>query len=177
MSLGMTPFRPTVAPSLQSTPKGSARPTPPTLSKVRQVLRVMQPRQALAVEALRQSHPLSEGGRDLAASRYAPLDHTSTSVAEALGTMSLSTLGRTRGGNATNTSRRGAQDENTNPRHANLTSNSTERPMARGSSRVPAAPYKPISSTRRPAGLGFDVLQAEIAAANAHRNLFSHPRF
>ena len=106
--------------------------------------------------------------------------------------MSLSTLGRTRGGNAVpkppaaeaghstqsaNTARRSARDENTNPHHANVTSNSTERPMARGSSRVPAAPYKPISSTRRPAGLGFDVLQAEIAAANAHRNLFSHPRF
>ena len=89
----------------------------------------MQPQQALAVEARRQSHPLSEGGRDLAASRYAPVDQTSTSVAEALGTMSLSTLGRTRGGNAVpktpaaeaghstqsaNTARRSAQDENTN---------------------------------------------------------------
>jgi hypothetical protein len=122
----------------------------------------MQPRQALAVEARRQSHPLSEGGRDLAASRYAPVDHTSTSVAEALGTLSLSTLGRPRGSNATNTSRRGAQDENTNPRHANLTSNSTERPMARGSSRVPAAPYKPISSTRRPAGVGFNVQPPQL---------------
>jgi hypothetical protein len=174
-SFGMTPFRPTSGPSSKSTtPKVSAQPTPQNLSSTTSI------KSDVGTAGAR--------GLDLAASMYAPLNHTSISVADALGSLSLNTLGRPRGGNAipapptteagygtqqTNASRHGAHDENTNPRPAYLPSNSGERPMARTSSRLPAAPYMPISSTRRPAGVGFDVLQADIAAANAYRGLLS----
>ena len=160
-SFGMTPFRPTSGPSSKSTtPKVSAQPTPRNLSSATSI------KSDVGTAGAR--------GLDLAASMYAPLNHTSISVADALGSLSLNTLGRPRGGNAvpkipaaeagydtpsSTTSRRGAPDENNNPRHAG--------------SQLPAAPYMPISSTRRPAGVGFDILQADIAAANAHRGLLS----
>ena len=174
-SFGMTPFRPTSGPSSKSTtPKVSAQPTPRNLSSATSI------KSDVGTAGAR--------GLDLAASMYAPLNHTSISVADALGSLSLNTLGRPRGGNAipapptteagygtqqTNASRHGAHDENTNPRHAGVTSRFGGRPVARASSQVPAAPYMPISSTRRPAGVGFDVLQADIAAANAQRGLLS----
>ena len=174
-SFGMTPFRPTSGPSSKSTtPKVSAQPTSQNLSS--------------ATSFKSDATTGGARGRDLAASIYAPLDQASASVADALGSLSLNTLGRPRGGNATpkppaveaghstqsaNIARRGAHAENTNPRLASVTSRSGGRPVARANSQVPAAPYMPISSTRRPAGVGFDVLQADIAAANAHRGLLS----
>lgn len=181
-SYGMTPSAQTARPSSQSTPDGSAAPPPRNKSSATSV----------------KSDATTAGAhkRGMSASKYA---NTSTSAARsgvAVGTLSFDNLSRYHSGNAgqgpprieagygtqsTNVSRHSAQDENTNPHHANVTSNSTVRPGFRAGSQAPAAPanssvrthmgdgqeYKPISSIRRPAGAGYELLQAENAAANA----------
>jgi hypothetical protein len=171
-AFGMTPFRPTLVTPGESTPDATTRPT--------------HARQESIATSISSDATASSGrGRGLTASKYASGDTTSEHLGlGALQGLSLNSSAP-RGGNAApkppssrftfDTASNGPRyatfnDENTPPHQATSTSSSGNRPILRPIARIPITSpargrgYQPISATRREAGPGFGVLQADIAA-------------
>jgi hypothetical protein len=181
-AFGMTPFRPIPVASGKSTPKASARPT-----HTRQ--------QSIATSVNSDATGSTARARGLTASKYASGDAASASTEHlglgALKALSLNSSAPVCGGNsvpkppssrstfgpASSVSSYAMHlDENTPPRQPNSTSSSGGRIILRPTTRVPQASvvspargrgYNPIRTTRRSAGAGFAVMQADIAAAAA----------
>lgn len=176
-SFGMTPFLLTPVAFGESIPRATARP--------------IHARQQSTATSINSDATASSGrGRGLTASRYASGDsasseHLSLGALQGLSLNSSTSRGgtavtkppRSTFGTASNVSRYTMQhDENTPPCPATSTSIPGGRPILRPATRVPRTSitspargrgYIPIRTTRSPAVAGLDIMQADIAAAEA----------